>query len=118
MARITISEASRRGYGARMTLYRAIKSGSITPHLDGKKRLLDVSDLNRIFGKPGSIGPADNGEGTDHGNLKSQNDLLLEDVARLERELATAKRETAEERDHGRKREDELLDMNKATANR
>lgn len=40
MARISISEAANRGYAARMTIYRAIKDGRLTTHLEGQKKLL------------------------------------------------------------------------------
>ncbi len=41
--------------------------------------------------------------------------MLREGVEPLRRELETARREVTDERDHGRKREDELLEMVKAT---
>ena len=44
MARISISEAARRGYAARMTIYRAIKDGRLTQHLEGQIEEVDPPD--------------------------------------------------------------------------
>ena len=115
MARISISEAARRGYAARMTIYRAIKAGRLTPHLEGEKKLLDIADLVSVFGEPGKKVEPDQPESVEVGGLLSERDLLREQVDRLRRALETARREVTGERDHGRKREDELLDMVKAT---
>ncbi len=51
MARISISEAANHGYAARMTIYRAIKDGRLTTHLEGQKKLLDIADLVSVFGE-------------------------------------------------------------------
>jgi len=115
MARISISEAAKRRYAARMTIYRAIKDGRITPHLEGKKKLLDIADLVSVFGEPGKKVEPDQAESVEVGGLLSERDLLREEVDRLRRDLETARREVTDERDHGRQREDELLEMVKAT---
>jgi len=116
MARISISEAAKRGYAARMTIYRAIKDGRLTTHLEGKKKLLDIADLVSVFGEPGEKpSPVPIAPSVEVGGLLSERDLLREEVGRLRRELETARREVTDEREHGRKREDELLEMVKAT---
>ena len=53
MARITITEAAKRGFSSRPTLYRAIKDGRLTAHQDGDKKALDLTDLVKVFGEPG-----------------------------------------------------------------
>ncbi len=53
MARITITEAAKRGFSSRPTLYRAIKDGRLTAHQDGDKKALDLADLVKVFGEPG-----------------------------------------------------------------
>jgi len=115
MARVSISEAARRGYAARMTIYRAIKDGRLTPHLEGSKKLLDIADLVSVFGEPGVDDETPGGSVEVVGAVLSERDLLREQNERLRRDLETALREVTEEREHGRKREDELLDMVKAT---
>jgi len=113
MARISISEAARRGYAARMTIYRAIKDGRLTPQLEGSKKLLDIADLVSVFGEPGEKPEVAVGESD--GAVLSERDLLREENDRLRRDLETSRREVTDEREHGRKREDELLEMVKAT---
>ncbi|MCZ6727173.1 MAG: hypothetical protein O7A98_07430 [Acidobacteria bacterium] len=54
MARITISAAAKRGFASRPTLYRAIKDGRLTAHQEGDKKTLDLADLVKVFGEPGS----------------------------------------------------------------
>ncbi len=53
MARITITEAAKRGFSSRPTLYRAIKDGRLTAHQDDDKKALDLADLVKVFGEPG-----------------------------------------------------------------
>ena len=111
MARVSISEAAKRGYAARMTIYRAIKDGRLTTQMEGKKKLLDIADLVSVFGEPGKKPSPDQAEAVEVGGLLSERDLLREENERLRRDLETARREVTDERDHGRKREDELLEM-------
>ncbi len=42
---ITISQAAKRGFASRPTLYRAIKDGWLTAVLEGDKKTLDLADL-------------------------------------------------------------------------
>ena len=55
MARITISQAAKRGFASRPTLYREIKDGRLTALQDGDKKTLDLADLVRVFGAHAAI---------------------------------------------------------------
>ena len=49
MARISITEASRKFSVGRSTLYRHIESGRITVHSENDLKYLDTSDLIRLY---------------------------------------------------------------------
>ncbi len=119
MARITISEAARRGFLSRPTLYRAIKDGRLTAHQDGDKKTLDLADLVKVFGEPDARqAPAekpDRAEAIELGHLEVDRARLSEEVNRLRRERDQARREAAEERDQGRQERDRLLGLVEAT---
>ena len=53
MARITILQAARAGYASRQTIYRKVGAGDLPVHEVGGKKLVDISDLVRVFGEPG-----------------------------------------------------------------
>jgi len=118
MARITISEAAKRGFSSRPTLYRAIKDGRLTAHQEGDRKTLDLADLVKVFGEPGSKPPppaAKLDEALDRGRLEADRDRLAEEVDRLRRERDQARREGAEEREHARQERDRLLGLVEAT---
>ena len=117
MARIRITEAAKRGYASKPTIYRRIKDGTLSAHQEGDKRVLDVADLVRVFGEPASRGPAAPAAPADVrlGQLEAENEALKVERDRLRRERDQAHQDAADERQHGRKREDELLDMLKST---
>ena len=112
MARIRITEAAKRGYASKPTIYRRIKDGTLSAHQDGDKRVLDIADLVRVFGEPAA---PTGGAAPLAGMLETENEALKVEVDRLRRERDQARQEAADERQHGRKREDDLLDMLKAT---
>ena len=117
MARITISAAAKRGFASRPTLYRAIKDGRLTAHLEGDKKTLDLADLVKVFGEPGSkpAAPAKLDDALDRGRLEADRDRLAEEVDRLRRERDQARREATEEREQARQERDRLLGLVEAT---
>jgi len=117
MARITISEAAKRGFASRPTLYRAIKDGRLTAHQDGDKKTLDIADLVKVFGEPGPkpapVAKLD--EAVMLGRLEADRDRLAGEADRLRRERDQARREATEERDQARQERDRLLGLVEAT---
>jgi len=52
---VTITEAAKRGFASRPTLYRAIKEGRLSAKkVKGGGKTIDVSELVRVFGEPES----------------------------------------------------------------
>jgi len=52
---VTITEAAKRGFASRPTLYRAIKEGRLSAKkAKGGGKVIDVSELVRVFGEPES----------------------------------------------------------------
>ena len=103
MARITVTEAAKRGFASRPTLYRAIKDGRITPQEQGSKRLLDVADLVAAFGEPESkAAPAGPAPGRDQAvaaaRVEVERDQLQSDNDRLRRDLDEARKALETER--------------------
>ena len=106
MARITISQAAKRGFASRPTLYRAIKDGRLTALQDGDKKTLDLADLVRVFGEPEAraatpAGP-DRTAAVELGHSEADRARLSEENGRLRRERDQARREAGEEREQGR----------------
>ena len=81
---------AKRGFASRPTLYRAIKDGRLTAHQDGDKKTLDLADLVKVFGEPGSkpAPAAKLDEALDRGRLEADRDRLAEEVDRLRRAIA------------------------------
>ena len=117
MSRITISAAAKRGFSSRPTLYRALADGRLTAHQDGDRKTIDLADLVKVFGEPGSkpVAAAKLDEAIGLGRLEADRDRLAEDVDRLRRERDQARREAAEERDQARQERDRLLGLVEAT---
>ncbi len=118
MARITISQAAKRGFASRPTLYRAIKDGRLTALQDGDKKTLDLADLVRVFGEPAATSPApgpDRTAAVELGHLEAEKARLAEENDRLRRERDQARREAGEERDQARQERDRLLGLVEAT---
>ncbi len=119
MARITISQAAKRGFASRPTLYRAIKDGRLTAVQDGDKKTLDLADLVRVFGEPEARASAvpgkDRTQAVELGHLEADRARLSKDNDRLRRERDQARREAGEERDQARQERDRLLGLVEAT---
>jgi len=50
---VTITEAAKRGFASRPTLYRTIKEGRLSAKkVKGGGKVIDVSELVRVFGEP------------------------------------------------------------------
>lgn len=113
MAKITFSEAAKKGWASRPTLYRRWKAGDLTADKgpDGAP-LVDVSELVRVFGEPRRVtakrqvdayvtgghddGVTASGE-TEIASLRAEVERLRDDAARAraeaERERQVAERE-------------------------
>jgi len=117
MARITISQASKRGFASRPTLYRAIKDGRLTAVQDGDRKTIDLADLVTVFGEPGpkTTSAAKLDEAVGLGRLEADRDRLSAEVDRLRQERDQARREAGEERDLARQERDRLLGLVEAT---
>jgi hypothetical protein len=85
MARITISAAAKAGWASRPTIYRKVKAGEITLHHDGDQKLVDVADLERIFGAPARSAKS----------APAPSDIAAIDQAKIEAELEAARIELA-----------------------
>ncbi len=118
MARITVTEAARRGFASRPTLYRAIKDGRITPHDRGGKRVLDIADLVAAFGEPASKA-ADPAPGRDQAvaaaRIEVERDQLQADVDRLRRDLEEARKTLETERADAKLERGEMREIIQST---
>ena len=118
MARITISAAAKRGFASRPTLYRAVKDGRLTAVQDGDRKTLDLADLVKVFGEPGTktaTAKPDIASAVETGRSEADRDRLAEENDRLRRERDQARREVGEERDQARHERDRLLGLVEAT---
>lgn len=107
MAKITISEAARQGFSTRPTIYRKLKSGSLTATEDAAgNKVVDVADLVALFGEPGEKPAIKKSQKDGEGALLLQERLETQksEIERLKAELATARQEA-------RTREDKLWEV-------
>lgn len=64
MSKLTISEAVKIVPVSQATLYRDLKKGKVSFETNGKdKRLIDVSELERVYGELKTPGQSENGNG-------------------------------------------------------
>jgi len=123
MARITISQAAKAGWASRPTIYRRIKDGKLTVHLEGDHKLLDVADLARVFGTAAATRSKSEGDIPKPGQTEAVEMAMLEaelekakaENVRIEADLAEARREGKQERDQARQERDRLLGIVEAS---
>jgi len=112
MARITISEAARQGFSTRPTIYRKLKSGSLTATEDAAgSKVVDVADLVSLFGEPGEKPAIKKSQKDGEGGLLLQERLETQksEIERLRVELAAAHQEARQDKDDSSKERDRLL---------
>jgi len=117
--RVTVTEAAKTGFASRPTIYREIKAGRLAVHEDGKRKVIDVADLVRIFGEPGEAPKPSINQTKEAAitltKLELEREQLQVENERLRRETEIARREASEERDIARKERDRLLGMLEAS---
>ena len=113
---ISPSEAARRGFASRATLYRRIKEGRLSARQEGDKKLLDVAELVRVFGdpedkaKPPAIVTTPPVEAAVRmGRLEAELEAAKAEAVRLRVERDQARQETTAERDQARQERDRLM---------
>ena len=105
MAKITIAEAAQKGFASRPTIYRAIKTGTLSAEKKDGNSLIDVAELIRVFGEPSQ--KSESGETsapvqTVNDDVNREMEALREKVRELqamldrERDLATRERQNAD----------------------
>ena len=53
MTRLTVIEAARAGFAGRATIYRKLKAGELSTHVDADgTTVIDPEELERVFGEP------------------------------------------------------------------
>ncbi len=102
MAKLTISEASKKWNVGRSTLYRMIQSGKLSATTGKGGRKLDTSELLRVLGEPEVVSrdaPQDSQWNTERHvlqqlieQLKTENEFLREQVAELTADLREIRR--------------------------
>ena len=115
MAHVTILQAAKAGYASRQTIYRKVKSGELSVHETGGKKLLDVADLVRVFGEPGAkkgdpsalSGPAV----TERAMADQEVERLKAELAAKEAELREARDRISDQDEEARKERDRLLGL-------
>lgn len=57
MARITIVEAAKQGFKSRSQINKDVRSGRLSSFEERGRKVVDVADLVRLYGEPGSSAP-------------------------------------------------------------
>jgi len=113
MARITISAAAKAGWASRPTIYRKIKAGQITLHHDGDRKLVDVADLERLFGatrrKEGPVPSPSNVEAVEVVKVEADLENARAEVTRLRSDLSAERHARDDDRSTAAKERDRLI---------
>ena len=124
MARITILQAARAGYASRQTIYRKVGAGDLPVHEVGGKKLVDISDLVRVFGEPGENqgDPAIVSDSVDVRTSKEASAQLTAELStvtaqklELEVELREMRQELRGDREKAEKERDRLMGIVEAS---
>ena len=112
MAKITISEAARQGFSTRPTIYRKLKSGSLTATEDAAgNKVVDVADLVALFGEPGEKRAIKKSQKDGEGSLLlwERNETQKSEIERLKAENAALRQGARQDKDDASRREARLL---------
>lgn len=119
MARITISAAAKAGWASRPTIYRKVKAGELTLHHDGDQKMLDVADLERVFGAPArstapAPGPSDTAAIT-AAKIEAELEAAKSELLRLRSDLDAERRARESERSESLAERKQLLGIIEST---
>jgi molybdenum-dependent DNA-binding transcriptional regulator ModE len=109
MAKVNKSQAARLADVSRTTIDNYIADGKLTAEVDGKKTWIDVSELERVFGKlvsPDTVKTGHQSLQTDAAQLAA---IFQSHIERLERQLDATLQEREREREEHRVEKDRLL---------
>ncbi|MEN3754433.1 helix-turn-helix domain-containing protein [Mangrovibacter sp. SLW1] len=101
MAMVSVSEAARLTGKSRTTLHRLIKTGELsTCKGDRNKKLIDTSELLRVFGQLTLVGNEQSGEQVVEQHVTGENGNSEQVVSQLKQEIEHLKMLVAEKDSH------------------
>jgi hypothetical protein len=113
MARISITEAARRGFRSRATINRDARSGKLPTHEDRGRKVVDVADLIRLYGEPGAdkkvAETLSAPDLADRARLEAENERLQAELLAARSAADEAQRKIEEVRDEAAKERDRLM---------
>lgn len=93
MARITITEAAKQKYKSRSQINKDVRSGRLSSFEERGRKVVDVADLIKLYGEPGSKEAAAPVPTTKvDANLDRENEELKAELLQIKAELADARR--------------------------
>jgi hypothetical protein len=106
MAKVNISQAAQMAGVSRPTIHKKINAGVLSVEKTDGQTLIDVSELERVFGTLVAPGTAKPNRQNRHADTSQVATILQSQIERLERELEVIRQERDSEK-HARERERE-----------
>jgi hypothetical protein len=109
MAKVNVSQAAQMAGVSRPTIHKKIKSGVLSVEKTDGRTLIDVSELERVFGTLVPPGTPKPGRKDLHSNTSQIAAFLQSQLELLQRELDVTRQEREREREEYRQERDRLL---------
>jgi DNA anti-recombination protein RmuC len=91
MARITIVEAAKQGFKSRSQINKDVRAGKLPSFEERGRKVVDVADLIRLYGEPGSSAPP--------ASVKAETAIAEQELEKAKDQIATLETQLREAQD-------------------
>jgi Helix-turn-helix domain len=111
MAKVNVSQAAQMAGVSRSTIHKQLNSGKLSAERTDGRTLIDVSELERVFGTLVTPGIPKPNRRDLHSDTSQIAAILQSQIERLQRELDVTRQERQRDREEYRQERDRLLNI-------